>query len=82
MSEARLLLRLVGSHFHIRYVDEAQDNLLIDAFRASTTTTVIMGSSRLTGTVSVEVSVPESRWVILGWRHSTDNISGKLVQIQ
>jgi hypothetical protein len=53
-----------------RYVDEAQDNLLIDAMSAKD------DSDRwllLTFTTSSARAVQKTPWIILGGRHSTDN---------
>lgn len=65
-----------------RYVDEAQDNLLIDALRESIALTIQPVPRKVTLAFSPTVLMRQCQWLILGWGYSTNYICRQLLQVQ
>ena len=62
-----------------RYVDEAQDNLLIDALRESN---IFILTLSVINHFSSEKTMPKYAWPLLGRGYRPNHISWKFVQIQ
>lgn len=72
---------LKGRHIDFLYVDEAQDNLIVDAARERPESGN-HGSIRLTVVFSVAIVVPQPTRSFLCGRHGSNNIGRECLPLQ